>query len=391
MIPRTRFRVGFTLVELLVVIAIIGVLVALLLPAVQAARESARRTQCMNNVRQMGLGAINFESANKKFPPGREFADFERLVGSSWEGQASYTHYESVAPNSTTMRLRGLYSVHVRLLPFMENQNVYNLINFSVCGGKKMTVGGGSVPFNPNYNAYATADSLFLCPSDANTGRRISENNYRVNFGGSTPFGGAPDTGKQNVNMVPGIPVAGNGAFSYGPGLKVGRFKDGLAKTAMISERTKGSGRNPATDLPTRADIRSRPGGSIWQYTSSIDQFFQSCQNATIQLDPFNFMGAGRWLDGTDWSNGWPFAGYDATEYNHVAPPNWNAVDCGALSSIPDTPGEHAIISARSEHPGVVNVCFADGHVVAATDAVDIILWRAVGSRNGGETVDGEL
>ena len=119
--------------------------------------------------------------------------------------------------------------------------------------------------------------------------------------------------------------------------------------------------------------------------------FFQRCQSAPPAIDNYNFNGAGRWLEGSDWSNGWPFAGYDSTQYNHVAPPNWSAIDCGAFSSIPDTPGEHAIIAARSEHPGVVNVCFGDGHVSTATDGVDLTVWRALGSRNGGESVSAEL
>ena len=132
-----------------------------------------------------------------------------------------------------------------------------------------MTIGGGTIPFNANYNAYAKAESLFICPSDRNTGRVVSENNYRCNFGGSTPYGGAPNTGQQGINEVPGIPIAGNGAFSYGDGLKVGKFKDGLAKTAIFSERMKGSGRGSeqlASDgrghpqSPRRRDLELQSG-----------------------------------------------------------------------------------------------------------------------------------
>ena len=100
---------------------------------------------------------------------------------------------------------------------------------------------------------------------------------------------------------------------------------------------------------------------------------------------------AGRWPAGSDWSNGWPFAGYDATQYNHVAPPNWDGYDCGGFSSIPDTPGEHAIIAARSTHTGIVNVAFGDGHIAAVSDSVDLNVWRAAGSRNGEEVVNGEF
>ena len=127
----SHFRRGFTLVELLVVIAIIGVLVALLLPAVQSAREAARRNQCANNVRQIGLAVINYESGNKRFPPGREYPDYSRLQGTEWTSIDSYTNYEAVPGNNPNFRLRGLYSVHVRILPYMENQNIYDLIDFT--------------------------------------------------------------------------------------------------------------------------------------------------------------------------------------------------------------------------------------------------------------------
>jgi prepilin-type processing-associated H-X9-DG protein len=197
-----------------------------------------------------------------------------------------------------------------------------------------------------------------------------------------------------------GFSVRGNGAFTIGErGLKTGKYKDGLSKTAFFSERTKGSAMS-VDKLPTKAEIVSRPGGGTWVFTDfeggrTIDQFFQACFNEAERKsripDPFNFFAAGRWPEGSDWSNGWPFAGYDSTQYNHVAPPNWQAFDCGGYSSIPDTPGEIAIIAARSAHPGVVNVAFGDGHVATTADSVDLRVWRAVGSRNGSEGIEGNL
>ena len=119
---------------------------------------------------------------------------------------------------------------------------------------------------------------------------------------------------------------------------------------------------------------------------------FRECEEYQPKVDANNFTGTGAWLtlpgEEGDWSNGWPFAGYDATEYNHVAPPNWSGQDCGNYSAIPDTPGEHAILSARSEHPGVVNVGFGDGHVTTVSDDVDLAVWRALGTRNGEEAVN---
>jgi prepilin-type N-terminal cleavage/methylation domain-containing protein/prepilin-type processing-associated H-X9-DG protein len=384
-----RCKRGFTLVELLVVIAIIGVLVSLLLPAVNAAREAARRTQCINNIRQMALAAVNYESANSVFPPGRITCDWE--VGGNC--RTAYTSYGSVAINNPTTKT-GFRSVHIWILPYMEAQAIYDLIDFTRPIGKQMTVGNGAQPINPSYDAFSKAEAMFICPSDPFTGVRVSENNYRVNFGGSTPYGGAPDVGRQNEHDAvdpAGFSVKGNGAFSIGKkGLGAGKYKDGLSKTAFISERTKGTGQS--SDLiPGPSDITSRPGGQQFTFPINIDQMFAICSQQTPSPDPFSFSAAGRWLQGPDWSNGWPFAGYDSTQYNHVAPPNWAARDCAGFSSISDTPGEHAIIAARSAHPGSVNVAFGDGHVATVPDGVDLQVWRAVGTRNGREAVKDNL
>jgi prepilin-type N-terminal cleavage/methylation domain-containing protein len=372
-----RSRRAFTLVELLVVIAIIGVLVALLLPAIQAAREAARRTQCVNNVKQMALAAANYESAKGYFPPGRLIPDWVR-AGSTTE--AAGTNYEGVAAADKT----GFYSVHIWLLPYMEATNVFNLIDFKIAQVKKMTN-----PTNPHLSAYSTAQSLFICPSDSNTERITSENNYRSNFGGSTPAGGARSAGVYTARPTDPWDCAGNGAFSIGTkGLGADNFVDGLSNTAFFAERTKGSAR-ALSDNVSISDIvtsPSRPSSPV-----PVDQFFQECQNNVPQISQFNFMAAGRWPPGEDWSNGWPFAGYDSTQYNHVAPPNWQGYDCGSISAIPDTPHEFAIVAARSEHPGSVVVAFGDGHTDIVNDGVDLAVWRAVGSRNGEESVSTEL
>jgi prepilin-type N-terminal cleavage/methylation domain-containing protein len=379
-------RAGFTLVELLVVIAIIGVLVALLLPAVQAAREASRRTTCLTNVKQMALAAANYESAKKYFPPGRLKPDAERKSGNSWipvPGNSSYGGYNA--------QFRyGNFSVHVWLLPYMEAGNIYKLIDFSKGQVKQMTSGGSIV--NPHYQAYAQAESLFICPSDPFTGVVISENNYRSNFGGSTMFAGAQSGTDDSTVLNPeGFPSGGNGAFTYGAhGLKAGEYTDGLSKTAFFSERTKGDGIDASKDTPTRYDIIGRgKGNNVTSLTMA--SMFTECQAYVPAPAGLIFTGAGRWLPGEDYSNGWPFAGYDASEYNHVAPPNWQGQDCGTNSYIPDAPDEHAIVAARSEHPGSVVTGFGDGHASVVADSIDVQTWRALGSRNGEETVDNAL
>lgn len=372
---------GFTLVELLVVIAIIGVLVGLLLPAIQAARESARRTQCVNNLKQMGLAAANYESANGRFPPGRLEPDWVLPTGRPRLGHTEYS-------NSPPGHKVGNFSVHIWILPYMEANNVYQLIDFSVGQNKRMLNNG--VPINAHYDAYATAQGLFICPSDPSPELIISENSYRSNFGGSTPFAGTSQgVSDPTVISLDGFEAGGNGAFSYGAqGLRAGEYTDGLSNTAFFSERLMGTGGTGGSDIPNQTTIVTFESNRTRDVTElSIPEMFEFCNNFNRQTQGsgFDFFGAGRWLPGDDWSNGWPFAGYDASQYNHVAPPNWSGTDCGSFSSIPDAPDEHAIIAPRSEHPGVVVVVFGDGHTATISDDIDLVAWRALGTRNGEE------
>ena len=388
-------RRGFTLVELLVVIAIIGVLIALLLPAVQAAREAARRTQCVSNVKQMALAALNYESANGRFPPGRLTPD--KQVGSR-PVALGYTNYDDLSTlqgNALRITKTGFYSVHIWLLPYMEASVVYDLIDFDLAQVKRMFN-----PTNPHFEAYSTANDIFLCPSDGNAIRKVSENSYRSNFGGSTPgAGGRGGDASQAYSRNPSDEwfIGGNGAFTIGPrGLKASRYSDGLSKTAFFSERIAGDGEgqypNGTTTIPKRSHmIRCRDASLVSPNTQLFTAAYETAL-ATEAVPPttpqgFVFGAAGRWIE--DWSNGWPFAGYDSSQYNHIVAPNWSGIDCG-VNSIPDTPTEHAIISPRSNHPGGVNVAFGDGHTVFVSDDVDLVVWRAVGSRNGEEAV-GEL
>jgi prepilin-type N-terminal cleavage/methylation domain-containing protein/prepilin-type processing-associated H-X9-DG protein len=376
---------GFTLVELLVVIAIIGVLVALLLPAVQAAREAARRTQCINNVKQMGLAAANYESGKGYFPPGRLIPDWSR--NGAEQGGSSYAN---IQPNDKT----GFYSVHIWLLPYMEASNVFNLINFDVAHQKIMEDASGN-PANNNYTAYATAQNMFICPSDPNTDRIISENNYRSNFGGSLPSGGARSSGVYTPRSTDTFDCGGNGAFSIGKvGLKAKSYVDGLSKTAFFAERTKGTAQNENNNVPTLSDVVTTPGrGSFDEPTFAVQAFFDDCAKYQPAISGFNNPYSGRFSPGATpgpiYSNGWPFAGYDCTQYNHIAPPNWEHFDCGNISGYPDRPDEMAIVAARSEHSGTVNVAFGDGHTAIINNDIDINVWRALGSRNGEETIDG--
>ena len=373
-------RNAFSLVELLIVLAILAILISLILASIARARESARRTACSNRLRQIGLAVCLYESTHSRFPPGRLLPDWIRH-GQPLHAYTNYGRVDQHAKNEST----GFHSVHLRILPYLEANTLYQSIDLNAPATNRMTQNGK--PDNVNYDALAQAQGAFICPSDPFTGRIISENNYRYNFGGSTPYGGAESTRRQRSHdvAVNGLPVLGNGAFSAGRrGLMSTSFVDGLAHTAFFSERTKGSGRSPARHPPDRSDVVVMPGREDGPIERGV--IYDHCLAYQPRASRFNFMAAGRWLNGSDFSNGWPFASYSATMYNHVAAPNWSGQDCGNWSAIADTPGEHAIISARSRHRGVVNVCFGDAHVEVVSDSINLSVWRSLGSRNGRET-----
>src|SRR5262245_26493002 len=263
---------GFTLIELLVVIAIIAVLISLLLPAVQSAREAARRAQCTNNLKQIGLGLHNYHSTHNAFPPGRMAPDCI-LNGSPCSG-GNYTSYGFVTTETSGM-WAGYWSVHCHILNYMEQVAAYNAMNFSApLAGQLQDAAGGIV--SANYTAFVLTQGAFLCPSDPNSTSNGpgGENNYRANFGGSTPYAG----GQLRPNNSVGGVTGGNGAFTIGPGLSIATFTDGTSNTAAFAERTKGSATFSA---PSRSDSYG-----VFSYTITLnsqadaDGLFQACLKA---------------------------------------------------------------------------------------------------------------
>jgi prepilin-type N-terminal cleavage/methylation domain-containing protein len=194
-----RAKRGFTLVELLVVIAIIGILVGLLLPAVQSARAAARRMQCSNNVKQIVLAAHNFESAYKSFPA------FVQATGAM------------TGPTGVRPTLFG--SGHFALLPFIEQNNIHQLAN-----GISFEVRTQRVP------AFACPDDITLA-SGAFTGRAMTNNTTRVSVGGNA-YGGTTYA----LNAEACAPQYTNG-HPTGLAGKIGTISDGLSNTILVGER----------------------------------------------------------------------------------------------------------------------------------------------------------
>ena len=330
-------RRGFSLVELLVVVAIIGTLVALLLPAVQSARESARRVQCANNLRQLALAASTYESARGHFPLGSE--------SRQWAARPFWPHQYF------------RWSALAHLSPFYEEGRLLAGIDLSV----PLYVGLSSDAISPQNRAIVkTLVPLFLCPSD--------KAEPVADLFGPTNYAGCVGTGTGG-----GTPFDADGTFFVNSRVRAKDIADGLSKTVFFSESTLGDG--PASTRQA-SDVTAATG---YAFVMSAPLSEARCRAAIYW----------NWTDlrGFSWANG----EYRTTLYNHARLPNDATIDCiGVLQGTTDVTRVYAGYgwrTARSRHPGGVTVAFGDGGVRFVADAVDAAVWRAAATRAGGEVV----
>lgn len=332
-------RAGFTLIELLVVIAIISVLISLLLPAVQSAREAARRMSCANNLKQLGLAMHQYENTNGAFPPS--------VVLSS--------------NNAGSVNWFGGWSAQARVLPYLEQGSTYGAVNFDV---------SYSNPVNTTVSSLTIA--AFICPSEVKPepalhgSNLIGVLNYGVNMGDWYVWGGAsgPDS---------------KGLFTVNRSRTIATITDGLSNTLMMSE-------------VKAYQAYYRDGGSISGLTptslpspnvdpaSITSQYFSATAPKTS--------GHTEWVDGHAHQAG----------FTTAFPPNKKIlgssnrnidVDLTTTREVNGGP-TFASITSRSYHPGGVQILKADGSVQFISETISGDIWRALGSIRGGELISAD-
>lgn len=335
-------RNGFTLVELLVVIAIIGILIGMLLPAVQSVREAARRTACMNNVRQLVLATQGYEAAFRRFP-----ASFE------------------IEPGTILTGNNGSWSIHGRLLPFVEQANAYNMIDLNVAWDAQRDTGVPTMRI-----------PLFQCASEVNDTVRIDTstnlpkvypNNYGFNFGTWVVYD--PVNGRR-----------GDGPFYVNSKTRFGSLQDGSSNTLCVAEvkaytsyirNTSDPGPIPPTDPSAFMGYTGqlKLGGNLYKNTGHTE-----------------------WCDGRVHHSGFTtvFTPNTVVPYEHdgaMYDIDFNSVQEG--KKIDQT--SYAAITSRSYHAGgMISTGFLDGSTRSISDKIDLEVWRALGTIAGGEIVDGD-
>jgi prepilin-type N-terminal cleavage/methylation domain-containing protein len=322
-----RRRRAFTLIELLVVIAIIGIIIALLLPAVQQARSAARRTQCLNNLKQIGLALHNYQSTHQRFPP------------------------ISVVPVGRTFEP---WSAQARLLPFIEQVNLSNLIDWNT-----------SPEFTANPIAAKTRVPIYLCPSEINDRERLTATlthypiNYAMNEG--TWFVYDPVSGR-----------VGDGAFHPNRAFRPRDMKDGLSNTLAVSEVKAFQPNMWDTLKPNTLGVPppATPADAAAYFGGTFDQ-----------------NGHTEWVEGDVHETGFTTTFGPNAKLPFTT--GGTTIDSVDITSMRDgesiTLPTYAVVISRSYHPGIVNILLMDGSSRAVSENINLTIWRALGTRAGGE------
>jgi prepilin-type N-terminal cleavage/methylation domain-containing protein/prepilin-type processing-associated H-X9-DG protein len=375
-------RAGFTLIELLVVIAIIAVLISLLLPAVQSAREAARRAQCVNNLKQIGLAMHNYHTALGAFPMG-----------------------SSIAPQNNSPGLAqsiwSAWSAQALMLSYLEQAPLYNACNFSwaVLEGSNFS-GNANVAADSSTNQTVlfTNLSTFMCPSDPNVGQKQNNNSYAASYGATTT-GLYNWTAAPSANMTMGESAADStGLFTIGKSYGIQNITDGSSNTVAYSEALVGDANGSEfagnTTNPSRyrgnyitGDVGVSTGKGLLNANMNPAAVFatlDACNAAfktslTAIQDDRGF----RWCMGT---TGW-------TMFNTIQVPNDSKYangGCRAGGTPGQFPNDGMSYGASSAHPGGANVLFGDGSVKFVKSTISYPTWWALGTKDGGEVISAD-
>lgn len=334
-----RTRAGLTMLELLVILTVIGLLLGLLIPAVTAMRESSRRAQCQQNLRNYAAALLNFEGVHRKLPAGIQASPNFMVNGKPALGS------------------RASWSAHTHLLPYLDQMTVYQQIEFEEAPENFV-----DSPIENQLPLLQTVVPVFLCPSDGGD----HGTNYRVSLGTEAfPYPSETD------------PLRGTGPFSGLEGFRLSEITDGLSQTAAASEAIK----SPKAPHPFgRADYWYSSLGTIVRGPSTV-QVLNACR--ALRGPPtyyYPYVG-----------HSWAIGGYAYTWYNHATTPNSETPNCTQdgwydYVRLANARSLYGVHQASSEHSGGVNVVMLDGSVRFASDEIDDGVWRAIGTRAGKES-----